>query len=388
VNYQLTDAHRLIRDTARRIARERIAPRAAEIDEQGQYPDDIFAVFRQAGLLGLTIPPDYGGSGAGFLALALAVEETAKYCCASGLILLLSALSTQPIALGGSEEQKRAWLLRSAAGDIKGAFCLTEPNAGSDAAAIESRAARDGDEYVIDGEKVYISGGSVADFCIVFAKTDVKAGARGISAFIVPTDSPGFSVARLDHKMGVIGVPTANLLFQGCRVPAANLVGQEEARGFRTAMLTLNTCRPVVGARGLGLAEGALAYALDFARQRRTFGKPILGHQAIQFLLADMAIQIEAARHLVYHAAWLVDQGKYERQYAAYSSMAKTFATEMAVKVSSDAIQVLGAQGYMKDHPLERHYRDARQLMIVEGTSQIQRLVIARALAEGDIVYG
>ncbi|MDP2949980.1 MAG: acyl-CoA dehydrogenase family protein, partial [Chloroflexota bacterium] len=213
MDYELTDAHKLIRDTARRIARERVAPRAAEIDEQGHYPNDVFAVFRQAGLLGLTIPPDYGGSGAGFLALALAVEETAKYCCASGLILLLSALSTQPIALGGSEEQKRAWLPRSAAGDVKGAFCLTEPNAGSDAAAIESRAARDGDEYVIDGEKVYISGGSVADFVIVFAKTDVKAGARGISAFIVPTDSPGFSVARLDRKMGVIGIPTANLLF-------------------------------------------------------------------------------------------------------------------------------------------------------------------------------
>ena len=387
MDYELTEAHRLIRDTARRIARERVAPRAAELDEQGEYPNDIFAVFRQAELLGLTVPPQYGGSGAGFLALALAVEETAKYCCASGLILLLSALSTQPIVLGGSEEQKQAWLPPSAAGDSKGAFCLTEPNAGSDAAAIESRAVRDGDEYVINGEKCFISGGSVADFVVVFAKTDPGAGVRGMSAFIVPTDSPGFSVAHLDHKMGVKGVPTANLVFQDCRVPAGNLLGGEENTAFRKAMLTLNTCRPVVGARGLGLAQGALAYALDFARERRTFGKPILEHQAIQFLLADIAIQIEAARHLVYHGAWLVDQGKYERQYAPYLSIAKTYATEMAVRVSSDALQVLGAQGYMQDHPLERHYRDARQLMIVEGTSQIQRLVIARALAEGDIVY-
>jgi hypothetical protein len=386
MDYELTETHRLIRDTARRIARERVQPRAAEIDEQEQYPEDIFAVFRQAGLMGLTIPTEYGG-GASFLALALAVEETAKYCCASGLILLLSALSTQSIVIGGSEELKQAWLPRSAAGEIRGAYCLTEPNAGSDAAAIESRAVRDGDEYVIDGEKMFISGGSVADFVVTFAKTDPAAGSRGFSGFVVPTDNPGFSVARLDRKMGVTGVPTANLVFQGCRVPAANLIG-EENRGFRIALLTMSCVRPIVGARGLGLAQGALAYALDFARERRTFGRPILEHQAIQFMLADMATQIEAARHLVYHACWLIDQGKYDRQYAPYLSFAKVFATEMAVKVSSDALQILGAQGYMKDHPLERHYRDARQLMIVEGTSQVQRMIIARGLAEGDIVYG
>ena len=387
MDYELTDAHKLIRDTARRIARERIAPRAAAIDEEKQYPHDIFAVFREAGLLGLTIPPEYDGSGAGFLAMALVEEEMSKYCSSCGLIIVLSALSTQPIVIAGTEDQKRAWLPRSAAGEVKGAFCLTEPNAGSDAAALETRAQRDGDEYVLDGEKSYISGGNVADFVVVFARVDGQDGARGISAFIVPTDSPGFSVARLDRKMGVTGVPTANLVFQGCRVPAANLLGEEEGRGFRTAMLTINTCRPVVGARGLGLAEGCLAYAVDFARQRHTFGRPILEHQAVQFLLADMAIMVEAARHLVYHAAWLIDQGKYERQYAPYFSVAKAFASEAAVKASSDALQILGAQGYMKDHPIERHYRDARQLMIVEGTSQIQRMVIARALAEGDIAY-
>ncbi len=386
MTYELTDAHKLIRETARRIARERVAPRAPEMDESGEYPHDIFAAYRDVGLLGLTIPVEYGGSGAGFLALALAVEEVAKHCNSSALILLLSALSTQPINLGGSEEQKRQWLPRSAAGEIKGAFCLTEPNAGSDAAAIESRARRDGDEYVIDGEKVFISGGSVADYVVFFAKTGAGDGTRAVSAFVVPTDSPGFSVPRCDRKMGVIGVPTANIVLEGCRVPATNRLG-EEGRGFRTAMLTLNTCRPVVGARGLGLAEGAIAYALDYARQRKAFGRPLVEHQAIQFMLAEAAIQIEAARHLVYHGAWLVDQGRYERQDAPYLSMAKTFATEMANRVASDAIQILGAQGYMKDHPLERHYRDARQLMIVEGTSQIQRLVIARALIEGEIGY-
>ena len=385
MDYELSDAHKLIRDTARRVAREKVAPHAAEMDESGEYPEDVFAAYRDVGLLGLSIPQEYGGSGAGFLALALAVEEVAKYCNSSALILLLSALSTQPINLGGSEEQKRQWLPRSAAGEIRGAFCLTEPNAGSDVAAIESRARRDGDDYVIDGEKVYISGGSVADYVCFFAKTNGD-GTRAISAFVVPTDSPGYSVPRTDRKMGVIGVPTANIVLQGCRISAANRLG-EEGRGFRTAMLTLNTCRPVVGARGLGLAEGAIAYALDYARERKTFGSPLVDHQAIQMMLADAAIQIEAARHLVYHAASLVDAGKYERQDAPYLSIAKTFATEMCIRVASDAIQILGAQGYMKDHPLERHYRDARQLTIVEGTSQIQRLVIARALIERDISY-
>jgi alkylation response protein AidB-like acyl-CoA dehydrogenase len=387
---ELSDAHKLIRDTARRVAREVVAPRAAELDETGVYPEDIFAAYRDVGLLGLSIPQEYGGSGAGFLALALAVEEVAKHCNSSALILLLSALSTQPINLGGSEEQKRQWLPRSAAGQVRGAFCLTEPNAGSDVAALESRARRDGDDYLIDGEKVYISGGSVADYVCFFAKADGNGGvARGtdnLSGFIVPTDSPGFSVPRTDRKMGVIGVPTANIVLQSCRVAAANRLG-DEGRAFRTAMLTLNTCRPVVGARGLGLAQGAIAYALDYARERKTFGSALVEHQAIQMMLAEAAIQIEAARHLVYHAAAMVDEGKYQREHAPYLSIAKTFATEMCIRVSSDAIQILGAQGYMKDHPLERHYRDARQLTIVEGTSQVQRLVIARAMVQGDISY-
>ena len=385
MDYELSDAHKLIRDAARRIAREKVAPRAAELDESGEYPQDIFGVFAEAGLLGLTIPEQYGGSGAGFLALALAVEETAKHDNACSLILLLAALSTQPINLGGSDQQKREWLAKSATGAIKGAFCLTEPNTGSDAANLESRARRDGDDYVIDGEKVFISGGSVADYVCFFAKT-TEDGASAISGFIVPTDSPGYSVPRCDRKMGVMGVPTANIVLQDCRVSAANRIG-DDGCGFRTAMLTLNTCRPVVGARGLGLAEGCIAYALDYARQRKTFGAPLVDHQAIQFMLADAAIEIEASRHLVYHAATLVDQGKYDREHAPYLSMAKTMATEMANRVASDAIQILGAQGYMKDHPLERHYRDARQLMIVEGTSQIQRLVIARAMIQGEINY-
>ena len=387
MDFQLSEEQRLIQETARRIAKERIAPRADEIDEQGEYPHDIFEAFRDVGLLGLTLPQKYGGTGAGTLALALAVEEVAKYCCSSGLILLLSALPTHPILLGGSERQKETWLPRSAEGAAKGAFCLTEPNAGSDAGALESRAVRDGDDYLLTGEKVYISGGTVADFVVAFAKTDPEAGVRGISGFIVPTDSPGFSIARTDRKMGVRGVPTANIVFDHVRLPRHLLLGEEEGGGFSHAMLTLNTLRPVVGARGVGLAEGALTYALEFARQREAFGRPISELQAIQFMFADMAIQIEAARLLVYQGAWRVDQKKFQREDAALLSIAKAYATEMAVRVSSDALQVLGAQGYMMDHPLERHYRDARQLMIVEGTSQIQRVVIARALLERELVY-
>ena len=387
MDFQLTEEQRLIQQTARRIARERVAPRAAAIDETEEYPHDLFAAFREVGLLGLTLPQSYGGSDAGTLALALAVEEMAKYCCSCGLILLLSALPSHPILLGGSDRQKQAWLPRLARGEVKGAFCLTEPNAGSDVAAIESRAVRDGDDYVLNGEKVFISGGTVADFVVAFAKTNPADGVRGMSGFIVPTDSPGFSIARTDRKMGVRGVPTANIVFENVRLPRELLLGEEEGGGFGHAMLTLNTLRPVVGARGVGLAEGAMTYALDYARERQAFGRPIAELQAIQFMFADMAIQIEAARLLVYQGAWLVDQGKYQREDAALLSIAKAYATEVAVKVSSDALQVMGAQGYMMDHPLERHYRDARQLTIVEGTSQIQRVVIARALLERELVY-
>ena len=387
MQFTLTEEQRLIQDTARRIAREVVAPRAAELDITGEYPHDIFGAFKASGFTGLTIPQQYGGSGAGMFPLALAVEEVAKYCCASGLMLLLSALPSQPVMIGGDEKQKQ-WIGGGiASGDMKGAFCLTEPNHGSDAANLEARAVKDGDDYVINGEKMYISGGTVADYVVCFARTNGTPGPRGISAFIVPSDTPGFRVAGQDRKMGVRGVPTADIVFEDCRVPKDYLVGGEEGQGFNHAMLTLNSCRPVVGARGLGLAEGAMSYALEFARTREAFGKPIADLQAIQFMFADMAIAIEASRMLVYQAAWRVDQGLYTREHAAYLSIAKAYATETAVKVSSDALQVLGAQGYMMDHPLERHYRDARQLMIVEGTSQVQRVVIARALLERELVY-
>jgi hypothetical protein len=385
MDFELSEAHKRVQATARRVAREVVAPRAAAIDEEEKYPDDVFAAFREAGLLGLAFPKEYGGSGEGTLALSLAIEEVAKYCCSSGLILLLAALSTRPILIAGTEEQKRRWLPPIAKGELKASFLLTEPTAGSDAANIQTTAVRDGDHYVLNGTKSYASG--VSDFVVAFAKTDPGAGSRGVSGFIVPRDVPGFSIIKYDRKMGVKGVPTAHYRFENARVPAENLLGGVENKGFNAAMLGLNSVRPLVGARGLGLAQGAMSYALKYARERKAFGGPLVDLQAIQFMFAEMALGIEAARLAVYKAAWLVDQGRITKKDAAYLSFGKTLATETAVKVSSDALQVMGAQGYMKDHPLERHYRDARQLMIVEGTSQIQRVIISRSMIDGDLEY-
>ncbi|MCA9831421.1 MAG: acyl-CoA dehydrogenase family protein [Dehalococcoidia bacterium] len=387
MDFELSEEHRLIKDTARRIARDVIAPRAKEVDETGEYPHDFFDAFKKAGLLGMAIPESMGGTGNGILPICLAIEEVAKYECGAGLMLVLSGLPTRPIVFGGNAAQQQQYLPGLANGDTKAAFCLTEPDHGSDAAALETRAVRDGDDYVLNGNKVYISGGTVADYLTVFARTGGP-GAKGISAFVVDAHAPGINIDRTDDKMGVRSVPTAHFSFQDVRVPAENLLGGAEGNGFNHAMITLNSMRPTVGARGVGLAEGAAAYALEWARDRSAFGSSVVDFQAIQFMFADMAIEIEAARNLVYKAAWLVDQGKYGREYAHNLSIAKAYATEMANRVAFNALQVLGAQGYMKDHPLERHYRDARQLMIVEGTSQVQRVVISRAMLDRSLVYG
>lgn len=387
MDFELTDEQKLIQQTARRIAKDVVAPRAKELDETGEYPHDYFAAFKDAGLLGMAIPESMGGTGNGILPLCLAIEEVAKYECGAGLLLVLSGLPTRPIVFGGTAEQQARWLPTLASGEAKASFCLTEPDHGSDAANLETRAVRDGDDYILNGNKVYISGGTVADYLTVFARTGGP-GAKGVSAFVVDAHAAGVRIDRTDDKMGVRSVPTAHFSFQDMRVPRENLLGIEEGSGFNHAMLTLNSMRPTVGARGVGLAEGAAAYALEWARERKAFGSAVIDFEAIQFMFADMAIQIEAARNLVYKAAWLVDQGKYTREYAHHLAIAKAYATEMANRVASDALQVLGAQGYMKDHPLERHYRDARQLMIVEGTSQVQRVVISRAMIDRSMRLG
>lgn len=387
MEFELSEEHRLIKESARRIARDVVAPRAKEVDETGEYPHDYFEAFKQAGLLGMAIPEEMGGTGNGILPLCLAIEEVAKYECGAGLMLVLTGLPNRPVVFGGTKEQQQRWLPDASEGNTKAAFCLTEPDHGSDAANLETRAVRDGDDYILNGNKVYISGGTVADWLTVFARTGGP-GARGISAFVVDAHAPGVNIDRTDDKMGVRSVPTAHFSFSDVRVPAENLLGLAEGAGFNHAMLTLNSLRPTVGARGVGLAEGASGYALEWARERKAFGNSIIDFEAIQFMFADMAIQIEAARNLVYKAAWLVDQGKFGKEYAHHLSIAKAYATEMANRVAFDALQVLGAQGYMKDHPLERHYRDARQLTIVEGSSQVQRVVISRAMIDRNLVYG
>ncbi len=386
MDFELSDSDRLIQQSARRVAQEVIAPRAAEIDATAQYPEDVYEAFKEADLLGITLPAEVGGADAGTVALAVAVEEVAKHCCSSGLMLLLSSLSTHPVKLFGSAEQQADYIGPVARGEKKAAFCLTEPDAGSDIAGMQSRAVRDGDDYLISGQKCFISGGPLADQVVMFAKTDPDAGGRGISAFTVDTSSPGFEVTSEDVKMGVRGVPTGLLTFDQVRVPKSALIG-EEGRGQRIALSTLSSLRPVVGARGVGLAEGALSYALNYARQRQAFGGPLTDLQAIQMKLAEMAIEIEAARLLVLQGCWLIDQDRFGAENAHMLAIAKAFATEMANRAASEALQILGGAGYMADHPLERHYRDARQLMIVEGTSEIQRVVISRALLDSNLVY-
>lgn len=386
MDFDLSDEHRLIQQTARRVARDVIAPRAAEVDETGEYPEDYFQAFKAADLLGITLPSAVGGSEAGTLALTLAVEEMAKFDCSAGLMLLLSSLSTHTVKFFGTERQQQDYMGPVARGEKKAAFCLTEPDAGSDVANLRTRARRDGDEYVITGQKCYISGGPIADQVVVFAKTDPD-DPRTLNAFLVDTEMPGFEVTSIDRKMGVRGVPTGVLTFDEVRVPAANLVGEQEGLGMRAPLATLNSLRPVVGARGVGLGEGALDYALKFAQERRAFGGPLTDLQAIQMKLAEMSIDIEAARMLVYQGSWMVDQGRFGPEHGHMLSVAKAYATEMSNRVASEAMQILGGQGYMMDHPLERHYRDARQLMIVEGTSEIQRLVISRALMTGNLSY-
>ena len=387
MDFTLSEQHEQIREVAAQIAREVVAPRARAVDLEGEYPFDYFEAFRDAGLLGLTVPKEYGGSDAGTLGLALAIEEVAKYCCTAGLILLTSRLPIAGIALAGTPEQKERYVRGVAEGRRRGCFALTEPEAGSDSAAITTTAVRDGDSYVLNGVKIWAGQATVADFAVDVAKTNLEAGSRGVSVFIVDLPNPGFHISRELPKLGVLGVPVVEIDLHDCRVPASALLG-EENKGFRIVMRNLNVVRPLVAARGVGLAEGAASYALAYAKQRCTFGHPIIEHQAIAFKLAEMAMKVESARLLMYQAAWLVDQGKSDRDIAHFLSIAKATASEMAVSVSEEAIQILGGYGYLKDYAPERYYRDAKQLTIVEGTSEIHRLIISRALNDGLLDWG
>ncbi len=386
MDFELSDEHRGLRETVRRLAQDKIKPRARQIDATGEYPQDIFDEFKRADLLGLCIPEEYGGSGAGIMGLAIAIEEVTKYSNVLGLMLLLTRLPTGPIMIAGTEEQKLCYLPGIASGSARASFCLSEPGAGSDVAGMQTRVTPDPDVpggYILNGTKSWISGGKQADWFTVFAKMGDPSSRlhSNIGGFIVDATTAGVSRPRVDKKMGVKGIDTADIVFEDVRVGPDQVIGG----GFALAMQSLNAMRPIVAARGIGLAEGALMYATEYVKNRPAFTKTIAEFQGIQWEIAKCATEIEAARLLTYRAAWLADQGKFTKEFVPYLSMCKYYASEVAVKASGLAVQLLGAAGYMEEHPTELYYRDARQLTIVEGTSQVQLGLIARGVLGHDL---
>ena len=376
--FRLTAEQVALRDAVREIAREKVAPRAAAIDRSAEFPQDLCELLAAQDVLALPFPAAHGGLDADLLTLCLAIEELSAACATTGLILAVHALAALPILLAGSPEQQARWLPDLAAGRKLIAFALTEAGAGSDVAAIATRAVRDGDDYVIDGSKRFISQGSVADLIVVFAVTDPAAAAHGrLSAFVVDGTAPGFSAGRPEHKMGIRGSPTADLHFDGVRVPAECRIGAE-GEGFSLAMRTFERSRPGIAAQAVGIAQGALDVAVRYARERVQFGRPIGQLQMVQALLADMDAATEAARSLLYVACAAIDAG--DGDAGRWAALAKLVAGDAAMKVTTDAVQVLGGSGYVEDFPVERMMRDAKITQIYEGTQQIQRLIVARSI--------
>jgi len=373
--YAIPQEHLDFRDTIRQIAQERIAPRAAEIDETGEYPWDVRTLLGENDVLALPFAEEHGGTGTGTLMLQMAVEEIAKVCASSSLILMVQELGTLPIQLFGSDELKQRLLPRCATGEWSPAFALSEPEAGSDPGSMRTHARLDGDEWVINGAKNWITNAGVADFYVVFATTDREN--RRITAFVVESDRPGLSIGKLEHKLGIKGSPTGSPVFDDVRVPQENVIG-EVGRGLAVALGTLERTRLGAAAQAVGIAQGATDYAAQYARERITFGKPIVEHQGIGFKLADMETGTAAARELLYKACALADRN--DKQLSKYSSMAKLFASDNAMRVTVEAVQVLGGYGYVKEYPVERYMRDAKITQIYEGTNEVQRLVIARTM--------
>jgi butyryl-CoA dehydrogenase len=373
----LTEEHQMIRDALRSFSQERLAPNAARWDREQTFPRDELKELAQLGAFGVAVPEQYGGAGLDYVALALVLEEIAAGDGGTSTIISVNNCPVCSIAMMyANEEQKQRWLRPLAQGELLGAFALTEPHTGSDAAALRTTAVRDGDHYVINGTKQFITSGKNGDVAIVMAVTDKAAGKKGISAFWVPTDTPGYIVAGIEHKMGQHSSDTAQILFENCRVPAENLIG-EEGMGYKIALSGLEGGRIGIASQSVGMARAAYEAALAYAKERESFGKPIFEHQSVQFRLAEMAMKIEAARQLILHAASMKDAGLPCLKEAA---MAKLFASEMAERVVSDAMQVFGGYGYVSDFPVERIYRDVRVCQIYEGTSDIQKILIARAL--------
>jgi alkylation response protein AidB-like acyl-CoA dehydrogenase len=375
----LSADQREIRDLVRDLARERVAPRAAEIDKSAEFPWDMVELLREHDLFGLPFDEEHGGTGTGALMVLVAIEELSKVCATTGLLLAVQELGSLGLKLAGTEEQKARWLPRLASGEWLGAYALTEPGSGSDSAAMRTEARREGDEYVLNGAKRFITNAGVAELYTVFAKTDPAAGHAGISAFVVEASAPGFEVGRIEPKMGIKGSTTGEIFFNDCRIPVNSLLA-EEGEGFPIAMRILDRSRPGIGAQGLGLAQGATDYALEYAKTRETMGKPIAEHQLIAATLADMETKCEAARGLLYKCGQLIDEGADGAELTKISAMAKLYCTDVAMEVTTDAVQILGGYGYIQEYPVERMMRDAKITQIYEGTNQIQRLVIAREM--------
>jgi alkylation response protein AidB-like acyl-CoA dehydrogenase len=374
MNYGLSEEQVMIKDLCRQIAQEKIKPVREHHDETGEFPWEIVKVFAQSDMFGLSIPQEYGGMGGGVMETVIAVEELSKACGGISLSLAATGLGTYPILISGSDEQKKKYLPRIARGETLAAFCLTEAGAGSDAGGVRTTAVRDGDHYILNGTKQWITNGGEAEIYTVIAITDRNKGARGASAFIVEKGTPGVSFGKKENKMGIRASATREVIFQDCRIPKDNLIAKE-GMGFMVAMRTLDKSRPGVAAQALGIAAGALDEAVRYSRERRQFGKPICSFQGLQFLLADMATQVEAARALVYEAARHIDSGA--KDISKISAMCKLFASDVAMRVTTDAVQVLGGYGYMKEYPVEKMMRDAKITQIYEGTNQIQREVVA-----------
>jgi len=373
-SYKLSEEQEMIRTMAREMAKDRLAPRAAEIDKDGEFPWDIIEFFRENHILDMPIPIEYGGQGADALSCHLVVEEFAKECANSAHALADDWLAMHPLEIACNEEQKKR--IFPTLREKLVAFSVTEPEAGSDVRNLRTRATLKGEQYMLNGTKCFCTDGAVADYIVIFAQTNPEAGSHGISAFFVDIKTPGFSIGKMEEQMGMRGTRACDIILEDCAVPKENLLGKE-GDGFEIAMRTFDLSRPLDAILAVGIAQGALNYVKEYAKQRVQFGKPIADFQAIQFMLADMAIQIEAARNLVYRAASLIDDGAVD---SMVSAMAKCFATDTAMKVITDAIQVMGGYGCIRDHPVERMFRDAKLFQIVEGTNQIQRLVVARNL--------
>ncbi|OZV83145.1 acyl-CoA dehydrogenase [Micromonospora echinospora] len=375
--YRLPEEHDAVREAVREVCEAKVAPHAAEADETGEFPKASYDALRAADFHAPHIPTEYGGAGADALATAIVIEEVARACASSSLIPAVNKLGTMPLLLAGSEELKRRYLTPVAAGEAMFSYCLSEPEAGSDAASMTTRAVRDGDHWVLNGVKRWITNAGVSEYYTVFAVTDPAARSRGISAFVVEKSDPGVSFGAPEKKLGIKGSPTREVYFDQVRIPADRIIGAE-GTGFATAMRTLDHTRVTIAAQALGIAQGALDYAKGYVRERKQFGKPVAEFQGIQFMVADMGMKLEAARQLTYAAAARSERGDVDLTY--FGAAAKCFASDVAMEITTDAVQLLGGYGYTRDYPVERMMRDAKITQIYEGTNQVQRIVMARQL--------